>query len=208
MGRIVMRPFFVAINGAFRNKTGYNTCELWYNTVPACTTASENECMTLNGGSPRLIAPHGGELVDCLCDASNLDALRERAAAPTVALSDVALSDLELIATGVLSPLTGFMNSQEYRAVVHDMNLPGGLPWTIPITLPVDSETAASLRVGQDVALADGSGKVIGLLELTEKFPYDRQVEAKVYRTTDPASRRCPSLCLRRRVPGWPSLGL
>ncbi len=137
----------------------------------------------------RLIAPHGGKLINRLVDEANLPEMQERAAsAPVVRLSQVSLSDFELIATGVLSPLTGFMNSEDYHSVVRDMHLPNGLPWTIPIALPVDADFAATLKVGQDVALADVEGKVIGLLELSEKYSYDKQVEMEnVFRTTDDA---------------------
>lgn len=143
--------------------------------------------MTLNQKGVRLIAPHGGTLVNRLCDARNFDEMRARAdAAPKVRLSDVSLSDLELIATGVVSPLTGFMNSEDYHTVVHEMRLKNGLPWTIPITLPVDSAAAETLTIGQDVALVDGDDHIVGLLLLTEKFTYDKQTEAQlVYRTTE-----------------------
>jgi len=140
--------------------------------------------MSLNG--PRLIAPHGGVLINRLNGSAEL---RTRAAAaPQVRLSEVSLSDLELIATGVVSPLTGFMNSADYESVVHKMHLTNGLPWTIPITLPVDADTAGKLTIGSDVALTDADGKIVGLLELTEKFGYDKTVESeKVYRTTEAA---------------------
>lgn len=139
---------------------------------------------------PAAIPPHGGVLIDRLrIDGAEAGILRERAQrAPRVALSDAALSDLELIATGVLSPLAGFLTKAEYTAVVHEMHLPNGLPWTLPITLAVHREQAGSLRAGQDVALTDGAGRLVGLLELVEKYLYDRETEAqKVYGTTDPA---------------------
>ena len=137
----------------------------------------------------KLITPHGGKLINRLVPEGEQAELRERAtSAPQVHLSQVSLSDLELIATGVFSPLTGFQNSEDYRAVVHDMHLANGLPWTIPITLSADTERADTLKVGQDVALVDPSGDVVGLLELTEKYTYDRQIEAEnVYRTVDTA---------------------
>lgn len=145
--------------------------------------------MTQNHTQVRLIAPHGGTLVNRLVDDENKAALLVRVTdAPVVQLSAVSLSDLELIATGVFSPLQGFMNQADYISVVHDMHLSNGLPWTIPVTLPVDSVTADSLQVGQDVALADENGAVVGVLELAEKFTYDKSVEAEnVYRTTDEA---------------------
>jgi sulfate adenylyltransferase len=136
-----------------------------------------------------LIAPHGGTLINRVVANDQYDAVLARAQkAPIVALSEVALSDLHLIAMGVVSPLTGFMGSADYQRVVHEMHLTNGLPWSIPITLPVSAEVADTLTVGQDVALADNTGKVVAILELSEKFTYDKQVEAQnVYRTTDGA---------------------
>jgi sulfate adenylyltransferase len=143
---------------------------------------------TANGHAPRLIAPHGGTLINRLVTGEAAAPYLERAnRAPKVTLNEVARSDLELIATGVVSPLTGYMNSSDYRSVVHNMHLANGLPWTIPVTLPVDS-AAASLSEGQDVALVDEAGQIVGLLELNEKFSYDKQAEAlNVYRTEDAA---------------------
>ncbi|GIK29691.1 MAG: sulfate adenylyltransferase [Chloroflexi bacterium] len=137
----------------------------------------------------RQIAPHGGTLIDRLVTGADAAPYLDRAnAAPRVTLNEVSLSDLELIAIGVASPLTGFMDSATYNSVVKDMHLPNGLPWTIPITLPVSAEQAASLRVGDDVALVNERGEIVGLLELSEKFTYDKQVEAaNVYRTTEEA---------------------
>lgn len=139
----------------------------------------------------RLIPPHGGVLIDRLrVDDAALRARAEAArnAGAVVTLSEVSQSDLELIALGVVSPLTGFMNSADYQAVVRDMHLTNGLPWTIPVTLPVDTATAATLTIGRDVALLGTDGGLVGLLELSEKFTYDKQVEAEqVYRTTDAA---------------------
>lgn len=141
-------------------------------------------CMTLG-----LLPPHGGVLINRLLTGDAADRLRERAvAAPRITLSDVGLSDLELIVTGVLSPLTGFMGQAEYQRVIDTMHLPNGLPWSLPIALPVDAQIAETLHAGQDLALADAKGQLYGVLELREKFTYDKAHEAQqVYRTTDPA---------------------
>ena len=93
--------------------------------------------------------PHGGTLIDRVLTGEARDGARERAAGmPKVTLGSVALSDLELIGNGAFSPLTGFMGEADYRGVVDAMQLANGLPWTIPITLAVTDEQAASLRVG------------------------------------------------------------
>ena len=80
------------------------------------------------------------------------------------------------------------MGQADYRRVVQDMHLETGEPWTIPITLPVDSETVNSLDIGQDVALTDEDSNLVALLELSDKYTYDKKVEAEnVYRTTEDA---------------------
>jgi ATP sulfurylase len=68
------------------------------------------------------------------------------------------------------------------------MRLADGTVWSLPITLAVDAESAHRLKEGQEVALAAPDGQSVGLLELEEVFPYDKEEEAQsVFRTTDPA---------------------
>jgi len=135
--------------------------------------------------------PHGGVLIDRVLRGSLREAALERAHhMPKVYLGRMNVSDLELIAVGAYSPLTGFMNRQTYETVVEEMRLPNGLAWTIPITLPVSREIADSLQEGQEIALVErtesGEDHIMGILELAEKFPYDKVREAeKVYRTTE-----------------------
>ncbi len=135
----------------------------------------------------RPMPPHGGALINRVLHGVVREAALERASAlPTVSLTPTAVSDLELIAVGAFSPLTGFMGQAAYRTVLKEMRLPSGLAWTIPITLAVDAETAAGLAIGAEVALAEPSGRILGILELAEKFTYDKEEEARlVYRTTE-----------------------
>jgi ATP sulfurylase len=106
------------------------------------------------------------------------------------------ISDLELIAVGAFSPLTGFMARADYESVVQDSRLSNGLVWTIPITLPVSREAADNLYEGEEVALVEAcaeprrsnSQHILGILKLAERFAYDKEKEAKeIYRTTDAA---------------------
>ena len=84
------------------------------------------------------IPPHGGTLIDRVLRAEAREAALERAAqTPRVVLNPVNVSDLELIAIGAFSPLTGFMGSADYASVVDDMRLANGLIWSIPVTLAV-----------------------------------------------------------------------
>jgi sulfate adenylyltransferase len=96
-------------------------------------------------------------------------------------------SDVEMLAIGGYSPLTGFMGSADYDSVVDEMRLANGIPWTIPIALSLEADNAQSTRAGDRIALAlDGSA--FAVLEVAEVFKRDKEREAeKVYRTTDEA---------------------
>jgi sulfate adenylyltransferase len=115
-------------------------------------------------------------------------AVRERAEhLQKIDLNPMNLSDLELIANGAMSPLTGFMGQVDYERVIAEMRLSNNLLWSIPVTLAVDTETAASINPGQEVALCE-NGNVLAVMEVTEKFGYDKEREAQlVYCTTEDA---------------------
>ncbi len=138
------------------------------------------------------IAPHGGTLINRQLSGDARDEARAYAPELTrIVLSEINLADLEMIATGGLSPLTGYMGQADYHNVVHTMRLANGLPWTIPVTLAIDDEQAEQIGVGQDVALVerDANGeRVLAILEVREKYRANHADEAqKVYRTQDVA---------------------
>jgi sulfate adenylyltransferase len=130
-----------------------------------------------------LIDPHGGELVDLLVPAGEREDLSERAASlATATLSAKQAADLELLAVGGFSPLRGFQGSEDWRAVVDEMRLADGLPWSIPVTLASDVDAT----VGDELALEAPDGRLLGVLSVEEIFERDSEREAaKVYRTTD-----------------------
>src|SRR5215210_921270 len=132
------------------------------------------------------IAPHGGNLVDRRAPEEDRGELvREALGLPRAPLDARTLSDLQMISTGVFSPLEGFMLREDYESVVEDMHLGSGLAWSMPITLSVDEERAGALKEGTEVALVDGSGEPVATMILRERYRYDKELEARmVYRTT------------------------
>ncbi|NJN62248.1 MAG: sulfate adenylyltransferase [Coleofasciculaceae cyanobacterium RL_1_1] len=136
---------------------------------------------------PETIAAHGGVLIDRIAPADRKqEFLAQADTLPRLTLDDRHFSDLVLIAIGAASPLIGFMGQADYETTVTDMRLANGLPWSVPITLSVSTETAANLTEGQLVRLDDASGRFVGVLELTEKYTYDKTKEAlNVYRTDE-----------------------
>ncbi len=141
-----------------------------------------------NRYGPGPIAPHGGVLVNRLLEEEAADEAAARAAdLPKVTLARRERCDLELLAVGAFSPLTGFMTREQFDASVDEMHLPTGEPWAVPITLSTGREEADALREGEDVALWDPeSEQVLAVLHLAETYEHDRRRECReVYRTTD-----------------------
>jgi len=133
------------------------------------------------------IAPHGGTLIDRLATPEQRQAWLDKAEhLPRIQLDERAVSDLVMIAIGGFSPLTGFMGQADYDRVVNEMHLVNGLPWSIPVTLSVSEAEAERLAIGTLVRLDDATGRFVGVLELTEKYTYDKMHEAlHVYRTNE-----------------------
>jgi len=138
-----------------------------------------------------VIRPHGGILIDRVLRGEVREAVHERAEQMIkVRLDQMGLSDLELIATGALSPLTGFMRKADYDRCVEEMRLTSGVVWSIPVTLAADEDLANRVQEGQEVALCQDN-RVLAVMEIAEKYPYNRQVKEReareVYKTIEEA---------------------
>lgn len=133
--------------------------------------------------------PHGGTLVNRVVSGEQKQALTEKAAQLVrIPLNERQVSDIEMLAIGAFSPLTGFLGKADYESVVEKMRLANGLPWSIPITLAVSDDIAGQVNIGDDAALTDETGNLLAVLHVQEKFGYDKKNEAeKVYRTTEEA---------------------
>ena len=129
-----------------------------------------------------LIPPHGGSLVNRVVPTT------AAADGPAVTLSAREAFDLELLAVGAFSPLTGFMGEADFRRVCTDMRLADGTVWPIPVLLSPADTVAETIAVGQTIALLDPRGRPLGTMAVTEKYPHDKALEIpNVYRTEDDA---------------------
>jgi sulfate adenylyltransferase len=136
-----------------------------------------------------LIAPHGGELVLNMAGEQEQAELQQRSQSlPQVEVGSRQLADLEMLAIGAYSPLSGFMTRADYLGSIDTMHLSKGLPWSVPITLPVSESQAESLKEGMQIALVNAHRTLQAVMTIEEKFGYDKEHEAsKVYRTTEEA---------------------
>jgi sulfate adenylyltransferase len=127
-----------------------------------------------------LSKPHGGQLINRVDYSYDYSSINKE-----IEIDSIALSDIELIATGAYSPLTGFMKQKDYLSVIQNMRLTNNLIWSLPITLPVHEGLSKSLKVGEKIKLTQNN-TVYGILELEEKYRPDKEIEAKhVFQTTD-----------------------
>ncbi|ABX04391.1 MAG TPA: sulfate adenylyltransferase [Herpetosiphon sp.] len=149
-----------------------------------------------------LILPHGGTLVNRIPSGLLRENLLQSAQdLPRIVLDEPHRADLLMIGIGSYSPLTGFLNRHDYKAVVETMHLKNGLPWSIPITLPITEDQAYDLVLDQPVALTDEQGTILAVLEVEDIFPVDVEHEAQhVYRTTDGAH---PGVARLYAAPRW-----
>ncbi|MGD9125770.1 MAG: sulfate adenylyltransferase [Planctomycetia bacterium] len=137
-----------------------------------------------------LVPVHGG-LSEPVCrtvPADQLEAFRAEAASLVqVPVSEADTSSVFRFGDGGLSPLTGPMDQATYDRVLEEQVIEyNGKPyaWTIPISLPVTAELAAKLSKGQTVALVDNAGELLGTLDISDVFEWDKmKYLTKVYGT-------------------------
>lgn len=136
------------------------------------------------------IKPHGGELINRQVPAEQRGELLKRAASlKQIRVGSWTISDLDLIAVGAFSPLTGFLDEVNYKSVVETMRLVDGTVWSIPITLSVAPEVTSSITIGEQVALVgEEDGVTYAILDVTSIYTVDQTNEAvKVFKTHDMA---------------------
>ena len=136
-----------------------------------------------------LITPHGGKLVNrVLSPEAAREATASAGSLPSITLSAREQGDLEMIAIGAFSPLTGFMGRKDFASVCKDMRLADGTVWPIPVTLSPPDDVAGKVKEGQKFALKDDGGRVLGVMTVQEKYPHDKALEIpNVHKTEDEA---------------------
>ncbi len=132
-----------------------------------------------------LIPPYGGKLVDLVVTGGEREEWLGKANHfPSIQLSNRALHDLELLATGGFSPLNRFMGQADYQRVLTEMRLANDLLFPIPITLTIDKEDLPTRA--EWVTLRDSRNYLIAVMRIEEVFRWDPVRESRlVLGTTD-----------------------
>lgn len=132
-----------------------------------------------------LIPPHGGKLVERMSKEKPWpEYLRSL---PTITLDENRQRDVEQIAIGTYSPIEGFMGKDDFQSVLDRMRLANGIVWPLPIILDVSEEKAATLPLGNDIALGNEQEEIMAILHLEEKYTFDKkEMVHKLYTTDNP----------------------
>src|SRR5919106_1945972 len=117
--------------------------------------------------------PHGGKLVNRISPRQkSLDELF------SVNIDTDTRNDIENIADGIFSPLEGFVCQADFEKIISEGRLSNGLPWTIPIVLDVESETAIKMKDAGEVSLVNNN-EAFGVIAVDDIYRFDKQKVAK-----------------------------
>lgn len=154
--------------------------------------------------------PHGGVLVNqVVAEDKRASEIARARDLPSIRVDLEAIITVEMIATGVLSPNTGFMTEENYLSVLENGRLANGTIWPVPLSFaPIgktNSEIIKNLSIGDEIALTDSRNEPIAILKIEDKFAYDKEHRAKnLFGTTD---RSHPGVDSIHRRMGDVSLG-
>ncbi|MFB6204006.1 MAG: sulfate adenylyltransferase [Candidatus Nanohaloarchaea archaeon] len=133
-----------------------------------------------------MIPPHGGKLVDRKVDGEQKERLMEEAEdMESIEIGKDTVKDLQNIADGRYSPLTGFMDQNNFLKVVEDMTLEDGAVWTVPVVLDIDESQKDRIE-SEDRIVLEHEGEKLAVMDVDEIYTYDREeVAEKLYTTAD-----------------------
>jgi sulfate adenylyltransferase len=113
----------------------------------------------------------------------------ELSSLPACTLTASQLGELELLLSGALAPLTGFMTVADTAAVADGWRLADGTPFPVPITLDVPATVLPADAAPNRILLSDPEGTPIAVLTIEERTALD---EAGLVRLAGPVSANRP----------------
>ena len=107
------------------------------------------------------------------------------------------LSVFYRIADGTLSPLDGPMDRKEFCKVLNDEVIERGgkkYAWTIPIAFPISKKESKDFKVGETIIIKNKPGIIVGTLEITDIYPFDKNKYNKSIYGTDRKDHPGPAI--------------
>ncbi len=96
----------------------------------------------------------------------------------SLTLSPRQQASLELLLSGALFPLSGYMGREDWRAVLDSMRLADGRLFPMPVCLDAPAALAQGLAPGEKLALRDQEGFMLAVLTVSETWEADPRAEA------------------------------
>jgi len=126
-----------------------------------------------------ILPPHGGcGLVNRIIPEMERERIQKEAENYSIYnISNADLSVFYRMSDGALSPLEGPMDSKEFNQVLEEEVIERNgnkYAWTIPLAFPVAKEEAEKLNVGETVAVKNEDGELVGTMEITDIYPFDK----------------------------------
>lgn len=133
-----------------------------------------------------IIKPHGGTLINRILSEKEREAiLSYQDKFFNLEIDEEKAIEVQNIATGVFSPLQGFMTQDDFREVVQRNRLASGHAWTLPIVLAVGKESTKKFAKNDTIILKT-RGAVIASMQVEDIYTWNFEEYAKnVYGTTD-----------------------
>lgn len=133
-----------------------------------------------------MIEPHGGKLINRILPKKEALRILQDKTMPRLTVDRDTLLDLENIALGVYSPLSGFMIEEEFKSVVSKGRLLNNLVWTIPVFLALQSKNSKQLSLNSLALLCNEKNIVIGAIKVEDIYTVNKDKTAKdVFGTND-----------------------
>ncbi len=127
----------------------------------------------------KMIKPHGGKLVNRVLKGE--EHIQEAQELEKLEINKELFRDLENIATGVFSPLEGFLLREDLENVILHKRLGNDTPWTIPIILGFNGK---GVKVKEGDALLLKAGEGMAILDVEEIYPVNKdELTRKIFGT-------------------------
>lgn len=138
--------------------------------------------VNLHNNNTLIAEPHGGKLVNLVADQipsqNYLESLEK------IKLDPERQMDVELMGTGVYSPLEGFMVKKDLESVANKMRLNNGIIWPLPVILDASKEGVNKLKIGQEIALTDEKGLIMATMTIEQIYPFEKnKIIKKIFGT-------------------------